>query len=60
MDKFTGNADEWSGWVFNLKVCADAMDDDFGEAVHEVTKAEGDRGANCHRNGAVQAKQKVL
>ena len=43
MDKFTGNADEWSGWVFNLKVCADAMDDGFGEAVHEVTKAKLDK-----------------
>ena len=43
MDKFTGNADEWSGWVFNLKVCAEAVDDDFGEAVHEVTKAKLDK-----------------
>ena len=40
MEKFSGNANEWSGWAFNLKVCADAMDDEFGEAVHEVKKAK--------------------
>ena len=40
MEKFSGNANDWSGWAFNLKVCADAMDDEFGEAVHEVTKAK--------------------
>ena len=39
MDKFTGNADE-----FNLKVCADAIDDNFGEVVQEVTNAKLDRG----------------
>ena len=43
MEKFTGNADEWSGWNFNLKVCADAMEDEFGDAVHEVTKAKLDK-----------------
>ena len=40
MEKFSGNANEWSGWAFNLKVCADAMDDEFGEALHQVTKTK--------------------
>jgi hypothetical protein len=43
MEKFTGNADEWSGWNFNFKVCADAMEDEFGDAVHEVTNAKLDK-----------------
>jgi hypothetical protein len=40
MEKFAGNANEWSGWMFNLKVCADAMDDDFGDAVRDIMKAK--------------------
>ena len=40
MQKFSGNENEWSGWAFNLKVYANAMDDEFGEAVHEVTYAK--------------------
>lgn len=40
MEKFSRNANDCSGWAFNLKVCADAMDDEFGEAVFEVTKAK--------------------
>ena len=38
MEKFSGNANEWSGWLFNLKVCADAMDEEFGGAVRDITK----------------------
>jgi len=38
MEKFTGNANEWSGWTFNLKVCANAMDDEFGEMVDQAMK----------------------
>ena len=40
MEKFSGNANEWSGWLFNLKVCADAMDEDFGAAMRDITKAK--------------------
>jgi len=43
MDKFTGDGNEWSGWLFNLKVCANAMHEEFGEAVHAVTLAKMDK-----------------
>ena len=40
MEKFSGNANEWSGWLFNLKVCADVMDEDLGAAARDITKAK--------------------
>jgi hypothetical protein len=43
MEKFTGIANEWSGWMFNLKVCVDAMDNDFGDAVHQVMQIKLDK-----------------
>ena len=43
MQKFTGDANEWSGWLFNLKVCSNTMDEEFGEAVLAVTQAKIDK-----------------
>ena len=40
MEKLSGNANEWSGWLYKLKVCADAMDEEFGEAVRDIAKAK--------------------
>jgi hypothetical protein len=43
MEQITGDGNEWSGWLFNLTVCVNAMHEEFGEAVHAATLAKMDK-----------------